>query len=525
MSVRPAIRRPEQPLLYDAFGKPMALHGAWAGTRNNRNLQRKWDRGIPGSADEDLLDDLPTLRGRARQSGRDNPLGAGAVNINTKHVVGTGLSLRPEVDREVLAWDETKATTWQDTTGRLFDMWCRSTACDATLTQNFWEMQDLAYRSAADSGDVLAVFGYRKVPFSPWGTCVRLVEADRISNKDLILDTPTLCGGVQLDSFGAAVGYWVQDQHPGSRLSFGRKGTWTYYPAYGKNGFKRCQHLFIRMRPDQHRGFPYLSTVLEALKDLGEYTDGELRAAVVSGLYTVAVTSPAALDENGTPIPPAEGTDELDLGYGASLVLEPGEKLEQVTPGRPNQAFDPFVLAVLRQIGAALEIPFEILVQHFTASYSAARAALLELAKFVRRRRAWLAANFCQPIYEAWLEEAVSTGHVQAPGFFDDPLLRMAYCGAQWDGDSLGVLDPVKEVNAYKIAVGETFATKEQATAELFGGDYRRNVERRGREIQAEKDSGITPPPVPGAGAIQSAQPAADPAMGQPPAKPKKEAP
>ncbi len=42
-------------------------------------------------------------------------------------------------------------------------------------------------------------------------------------------------------------------------------------------------------RPGQRRGVPVLAPVIEALKQLGRYTDAELVAAVVSGLFTVFV--------------------------------------------------------------------------------------------------------------------------------------------------------------------------------------------------------------------------------------------
>lgn len=507
-------------LLYDAHGQPLALSGAWAGTRTNRNKVRAWSGGVPGSADEDLLDDLPTLRGRSRQLARDNALAAGALNVAVKHVVGSGLSMRSEVDREILGWTPERATAWQDRTNRLFDMWCRSKACDLTLHQDFWELQDLAFRTTLESGDGLASFGWREHPSSPWATCIQIIEGDRICNKDGVRDTETLAGGVLLDKAngGMAKAYQVRNQHPGSRAGAANKGTWSTLPAFSSRGRRLVSHLFIRTRPDQHRGFPYLSVAIEPLKDLGEYTDGELRAAVVSGLYAVAITSPAALDEDGKPLPPTDGTDEFELGYGSTQVLEPGEKIESTTPGRPNQAFDPFVLAILRQIGAALEIPYAILIQHFTENYSAARAALLEMAKFVRRRRAWLAAAFCQPAYEAWLEEAISRGDVEAPGFLESPLLRMAYCGAAWIGDSPGMVDPLKEVNAYKVAVDNLFATRDQATSALFGGDFARNVEVRGREAAMEKAAGLAAAPPKG-----QAQPKQQPqqqAPAQAPGKP-----
>jgi len=67
----------------------------------------------------------------------------------------------------------------------------------------------------------------------------------------------------------------------------------------------------------------------------------------------------------------------------------------------------------------------EVLIKHFTASYSAARASLLEAWKFYLNRRHWFAAGFCQPIFEAWFAEAVSLGRIPAPGF-DMPDLRKA---------------------------------------------------------------------------------------------------
>jgi hypothetical protein len=47
------------------------------------------------------------------------------------------------------------------------------------------------------------------------------------------------------------------------------------------------------------------------------------------------------------------------------------------------------VLAVLRQIGVALGLPFEVLVKHFKASYSAARATWPSL-EILRARKHWL---------------------------------------------------------------------------------------------------------------------------------------
>ena len=70
----------------------------------------------------------------------------------------------------------------------------------------------------------------------------------------------------------------------------------------------------------------------------------------------------------------------------------------------------------MRQIGMALNVPHEVLTKHFQASYSAARAALLDAWRTFRIRRDWLARRFCQPVYEEWLADAVASGLISAPG-------------------------------------------------------------------------------------------------------------
>ena len=47
--------------------------------------------------------------------------------------------------------------------------------------------------------------------------------------------------------------------------------------------------IMNRERIGQRRGVPFLAQVIEALKQLGRYTDAELVAAVVSGMFTVFI--------------------------------------------------------------------------------------------------------------------------------------------------------------------------------------------------------------------------------------------
>ncbi|MED1791037.1 phage portal protein, partial [Brevibacillus laterosporus] len=180
------------------------------------------------------------------------------------------------------------------------------------------------------------------------------------------------------------------------------------------------------------------------------------------------------------------------MGRGAIVYLDPGEEVQFANPTRPNPDYVGFVNALLRQIAAALELPFEILTKQFTSSYSASRGALLEAWKMYKMRRSWLAKSFCQPIYEEWFVEAVTKGRIDAPGIFDDPAIFHAYTRAEWHGPSQGLLDPTKEVDAAVTRIENNFSTAERETAELTGGSWEQNIEQRAYEKTRLADLGLS---------------------------------
>ena len=254
-------------------------------------------------------------------------------------------------------------------------------------------------------------------------------------------------------------------------------------------------HIMNRERIGQVRGVPFLAPVIDTIKQLGRYTEAEVLAAVINGLFTVFIEKESASDDVpfGESIPEEMQVDQedensIELAPGAVIDLGEGEKANMVNPGRPNPNFDPFVIAVLKQIGAALEIPYEILIMAFSSNYSASRAAILEFFKVVKMYRAWFVADFCQPIYEEWLSEAVAKGRIKAPGFFTDPIIKDAYCSAEWTGPSAGQLDPTKEVEAAEKRVQGGYSTREREARELTGTDFYKNIKQRKREEELLKE-------------------------------------
>ncbi len=477
-----------------------------------------------GGPRSDAIPSLPNLRARSRDLDRNSPLATGTLATVTTNVVGTGIFPMARLDPIRLGLGPDKAAQIELDLGFEFDLWADAITADDTLEQDFWGLQELALRSQLLSGDCFSVPRYDTRGASPYELGIELIEADRCCNPTGKMDGSIMPGGaeliagVEVDQRGRAVAYWFSDRHPGEALR--RSLRWQRLPAWGPGGNRAVFHHFRRLRPGQTRGIPYFAPVISLFKDLGRYTDAEIMAAVLSACFALSTTDEAG---DGADVHGAADADEVPSGNGVSDRLrffEPGlmanladrQKIDSFLPNRPNQAFDPFVLAMLRQVGVALELPYEVLVKHFTASYSAARAALLEAWKMFRMRRAWLAASFCQPYYERWLVEASALGRPGVPDVFGDYGRFRAWSACEWIGPSPGQIDELKEAQAAKLRVDEEFSTREEETARLTGGDWRQKHRQRVIEERLRRQDGTI--------AVPSAGVPADNAQQDPPQNP-----
>ena len=478
----------------------LALAGGYSGASWTKRSLMQWTTGSR-DADSDILWDLPTLRDRSRDLLRNAPLAAGAVSTVVTNTVGQGLKLQCRLDRAALGIDDERAEAWEAETEREWGVWSETQECDVARTLSFRDIQDLVFRQTLENGDVFVLMPRFQRGMFPYLLRLQVVEADRVCNRDYSPDSETLAGGIEKDSYGAPIYYHIMQQHPGNMLYASRKSyTWDVVPAFSsQTGLRNVIHLYRILRPGQSRGVPYLAPVIETMKQLDRYTEAELMAAVVSGMFTVFVETERGDAAFGQFMPDAEtgaqaSDEDYKLGNGAIVGLAPGERVTSANPGRPNQAFDPFVKAILQQIGVALEIPYEVLIRHFSSSYSASRAALLESWRFFRNRRAWLARNFCQLVYENWLTEAVALGRIKAPGFFRDYRLRSAYMGALWVGEAPGQIDPLKEVAAAEKRLTLGLSTLDEETVAITGGDFESNYPRIAKERRMLQEIGMWQP-------------------------------
>jgi lambda family phage portal protein len=374
------------------------------------------------------------------------------------------------------------------------------------------------------NGDILAVKQLDKpTPMNPYRLRWRLVEADRCStpkdnNAGFVSGSLTdgtnkengnpIYDGVEVDKGGKVVAYWICNVYPNQVYRNVTDVKWTRVSAYGKRtGLPIVLHIMMDSeRPDQYRGVTYLAPVIESLLNISRYTQSELQAALIQSFFTAWIktkTNPAEFPINEVSYGPDEDPDnppdsyvskhpnEYEMGPGTVITLADDEEVVFGNPNIPSSGFDMFMKVLCKEIGAALEIPYDTLLKEFNASYSASRAALMEAWEAFEMRRTRLVDSFCQPVYEAWLAEAVSIRQINAPGFFLDPMIRAAWCRAQWLGPVQGQLDPTKEVEANIMAVQHGFKTHAQVAREYSGNDWFDNMEQMRTEMKIKRDVGL----------------------------------
>ncbi len=455
-----------------------------------------------GGAEDDIDVHGALLRKRARDLYAGGGLARSGPNTLTTNVVGWGIKPKPKIDGELLKLSDEKRDEWERNTLREFELWAESAMCDAERQQNFYGLQELAFLSMLVSGDCFALFGMKENKRTPYQTTIRILEADRVGTPESggesqvteLENGGRIVDGVELDKEGAVVRYYITSRHPLSEEN-SEELTYTPIEAFGKDtGYPNILHIMTHERPEQRRGVPFVAACIEYLKQFDRYLTAELAAQVVSSMLTAFIIN----DADGASVGLEDSVDEeekvtdndlnLELRPGAIYDLPPGKKIETVNPLRQNTAFQGFCDTFEILIGSGQNIPKEVLIHKYDSNYTASRSALLDFWKTVRVYRRKFNQMFNQQIWEMWLSEAVAIGRVEAPGFFDDPAIRRAWCGCMWNGVTMGHVDPRKEVEAAILRIQHNLSTEEQEAAEYNGNDWSEVIRQRRKEIEALAD-------------------------------------
>ena len=448
------------------------------------------------SAVEDYDKNLETLRARSYDLYCNNPIGAAALNSEMLGVLGSGLKLFPRIKFQELGLSAEAARSWSRRAKLEFELWAHSVNCDYYRRNNFYELQRIAFLSYLADGDCFCVMR-RHYPTAemPYTIRLQLIEAARVSNpqgkgglvNQVEMRLPgsehRIINGVEIDGSGRLSAVWISNRIWNEPVSVRPELRWQRVKVFGKEtGCRNVLHICFDTRTEQYRGIPFLAPVIRELKQITRYGDAELAAAIVKSYFSLFFIQPTSNFDFNDILPEDKNEPVVDVREykltGTSISALPrGVDVKAIDRSNAQSTFSPFTDAFLKQIGAALGVPYEILTKQFQASYSASRAALMQAQDEFKQRRQAFINDFCQPIYQMWLDEAVATGRLKVSGeYWSDPLIKMCWSNADFRTEDSKLLDPVKEIEAARLRIELGLSTRTKEAAELTGTDFNENV-------------------------------------------------
>jgi lambda family phage portal protein len=281
--------------------------------------------------------------------------------------------------------------------------------------------------------------------------------------------------GVELDSFHRPVAYYILTNHPNDSFQ--------YTPSQNRKHRRvpadEIIHLFMPARTHQTRGEPFMAPAIASIKMLHGYREAELVAARAAASKFAVLTSPTGEDFVGD-----DETEEdrplIDFEPASIFQLPEGQDLKLIDPTHPTSAFDDFEKAVLRGIASGLNVSYTSLSNDLTGvSYSSIRQGTIEERDHYKTLQSFFIQHFCEPIFRAWLEAAMTAGNIPLPMTKFDKFSDNVH----FRGRGFAWVDPQREISASVVGLQNGLLSMNDVAA-----NYGRDVEELFTQIQSDKE-------------------------------------
>jgi len=424
------------------------------------------------SADSELKTSLPVLRNRSRDLARNNEYAKRYLNLIKTNVVGErGFSVQVRARNEDRSLDAAGNAIIENA----FSSWGRMGNADVTGRLSWLDCQRVAAETLARDGEVF-IKKIRNRKYADNFT-LQFIEADLVDDQENGRNETNgneIRMGVELDEFHRPVAYHVLTSHPNdSFFRSPKKREHVRVPA------EEMIHLFMPARTHQTRGEPFMAPAIASIKMLHGYREAELVAARAAASKFAVLTSPSGEDFVGD-----DETEEdrplIDFEPASIFQLPEGQDLKLIDPTHPTSAFDDFEKAVLRGISSGLNVSYTSLSNDLTGvSYSSIRQGTIEERDHYKTLQSFFIQHFCEPVFRAWLESAMTAGNIPLPmakfdKFSDNVFFR---------GRGFAWVDPQREINANITALQNGIVSLSDIAA-----NYGRDVEDVFSQIQSDEE-------------------------------------
>ncbi len=396
----------------------------------------------------------------------NHDIAIGIVDDLVTNVVGNGIHIRPRPAPGGGAVSETMA----DAIERAWLEWTRTPEVTGELPWS--ELQRLSCRAWLRDGEFFAqhVENVESYPFATGDVRYRIefLESAMVPLDSTNRDSNAR-HGVFHDDWNRPIAYEVFLRHPNDYTAGSiTSGTAGDLFRVKRVPVERMMHVKFARRWPQTRGVPILHGVIRRLQDIKDYEDSErIAARVAASMCAYIRRDPAntyeTKDKTWDNVP-----ERMQAGRIFTDLL-PGEEIGTVATDRPNAGLSDFVQQQLRAVAAGTGTRYSSISRDYSGTYSSQRQELVEARPHYERLRTYYVERFVRPVYEHWLRQAVMQGaipEVPATASLED--IR----AAEYIGPGMPWIDPLKEVQADKLAIETGLITREQVIINR-GGDPR----------------------------------------------------
>jgi lambda family phage portal protein len=452
---------------------------AFDGAERNEARADRWLSGRLSMMDAQE-EDLEELRHRSRELQRSDSIG-GAVDGRVNQVIGAGFTLQARIDKQENLNREIEA---------LHTLW--ALRVDRTGRRSLWQQMRLAERCHAVDGEGLLVLSDVVRPGQPIPLIVEVIDVDRLMTPPEHANNPAIRLGIEYRQ-GEIVAYWIRRQSP-----FDSRTTDVKYDRIPAN---RVLHVFEPWFAEQSRGLPWMTRVLNRLRDIHDLDEACILAAQIESAFAVFIESAGGntmADAMGASAGTSSDGQRVQEITPASInYLQKDQKVHFASPSRSGGNYGPFQTMNYRRVAGGINWPYEMVVKDWSGvSFAGGRLALTDAKVDCMVRRRLLHELAMIPIHERFMDEAVIGGRIGIdPREYNAkrPLfLKHAWMGPGWEY----AINPTEDVKADKEAVDANFKTRAQVIAEKYGSDIEKVDEERARERKRERELDILPPHV-----------------------------
>ena len=438
------------------------------------------------TADEAIINDAPVLNARARQAVQDTWAGASAVAYERRHVVGIGITPRsaardPRTGDELAEFNRRLDRYWQ--------RWARDPKlCDLEQKKTWVEFAGLMCAERRTVGEGFVILNYVSRPDNV-GLVLQMFEPEQLDGaKTSEASTGNeVRGGIEIDAYGAAVAYHVLTP---TKIVQG------YGTQSGRIPAERVLHFIRQRRVRQTRGATDFSSALIKIRHLLTYDEYELLAARGEACFGGAVRRPADQADIDLGLPLLSGESETDDSGNEEMIIEPGMMLQLPdgadiswhSPNRPSRRYESFTQAQIGQIGAGIGLDYAAIARDYSrGNFSSQRQGKLECDDETDPIQQLFIDLVGRPIRQMFKRLAILEGRVEAPGYFADYEMQLAYLEDNWQGPPKRWVDPAKQAAAAKMAIDYRLRTRKSLLNEL-GEDWADELRQHADEQRLARD-------------------------------------